>query len=92
MKLKLTNAEVTELIHEYVDILNDRFTDYHFTLKYYAYSMKAKQPVVALQCFTDPGLKIVIPARPKKQLLEAIKLFDLGSYMHKESTNPIINN
>tara|TARA_R110002020_G_scaffold45432_1_gene129927 strand:+ start:85 stop:354 length:270 start_codon:yes stop_codon:yes gene_type:complete len=84
--MKLDRHELQKQILDHIDVLNERFTDRKFRLKYYAHSMKKKYGDVGLQCLTDTGRRsTVIPARPEKQLLEAIQLFDLGCYMYQES-------
>jgi len=86
MKLKGYYA-LTKQILNHIDVLNERFSDREFRLKHDAMSIKNKEINVAMQCMITGSGKYstVISARPKKQLLEAIQLFDLGCYMYQES-------
>ena len=94
MKLKLTNSALTGLILGHIDILNERFTDREFQMHYTIEPIKDYNHDVSLQYrYNDSEeWKSITPSIPKKQLLEAIKLFDHGSYMYMESTDPIFNN
>tara|TARA_Y100001963_G_scaffold156383_1_gene249843 strand:+ start:733 stop:1011 length:279 start_codon:yes stop_codon:yes gene_type:complete len=86
-KLKLTNSAVTAQIRTYIEMMNERFSDRKFRMHY------------AMEDPTDPFHEVVLQyslnadgqwlavtrPMPKKQLFEAIKLLDLGSYMFQES-------
>ena len=92
MKLKLTNATLTKYIRSYIDILNQRFTDREFRMHYTVEDITARNHKVSLQFrYNDSEeWKSVTSPTSKKQLLEAVKLFDRGSYMYMESTIPAL--
>jgi hypothetical protein len=93
MKLKLTTTELTGLILNHIDILNERFLDREFRMYYTVEDITDRHHKVSLQYrYNDSEeWKAVTSPTPKKQLLEAVKLFDCGSYMYQEATDPIFN-
>ena len=87
MKLKLTNAALTGLIRDYIDILNDSFIDREFRINYLVEDITHPHHEVSFEYRLNDSenwLRLN-PPTTKKQLLEIVKSFELGAYMYRES-------
>lgn len=84
--MKLDRHELQKQLFEHIDVLNERFKDRKFKIINDINVDNKTYNKASLDCLKGCRRSTVISSRPKKQLLEAIKLFDLGSYMFQEST------
>ena len=87
-KLKLTDSDLTAQILTYIDMMNERFSDRKFRMHYAVKDIADPYHEVSLEYRRndfEEWIRFMRPM-PKKQLFEAIKFFDLGSYMYQEST------